>query len=688
MAARFEQFRGEVKAAMGELGPEVPAADRPQVEAYLSQLQASARQAARALGDPSATTVPATVAVDQPEQLATFFPQRLPRFVVGDAVPGLPSWRLVEPLGAGGFGEVWKAENPHGVERVSTFKFFLDAAARKRFTAIEAENLATIHRDAPTAGVVRLLGAEPGQDPPWLQFEYVAGGDLSSLADAWQKLPDAERVKRSLGVVRSLAKTVGHFHALGVVHRDLKPSNILLRPNPPAPFPGKEGGAGFSPSPPGGGVGVGSSDHQLVVADFGISKILPAGQGAVPTPTNSANQTIRAYTALYASPQQKKFLPADKRDDIFALGVLWYQLLRGDLTLERPGGEGWKKALAKLGVSDAAIHLLGRCWDDEPDERPTDGAELAALLDDLYLPLAEPIEPNPQKKPTVVAAHAVAKAQRKPGEEISFPLPHGLMMAFCWVPTGSAQLGSPKREQDAVSEQLGRRQKWLKFESEAHRGVFTTKGFWLGKYPVTQEEWHALMGDCPSHFQAGNGGAEKVKGLDTTRFPVENVSWDMCQEFLKKMNSLGGMEWVFGYPARFILPHENQWEYACRGGLGNQSAFYWGSDLNGTQANMDGTFPFGTVTKGPSKDLPTPVGNYAAQFPHPWGLCDLHGNVWEWCDNQYEQSSDRVMRGGSMGDVGRHCRAANRNWDVADRVNQNYGVRILLPGPLWSHAPA
>src|SRR5439155_8074559 len=133
----------------------------------------------------------------------------------------------------------------------------------------------------------------------------VGGGDLSRLPDSWKGLPDGERVKRVQGVVRTLAATAGHFHNLGVVHRDLKPSNVLLRPN-----------------------------GSLVIADFGISKIVPA-PSAVPTPVNASPATIKAYTAIYASPHQKKFLPADRRDDVYALGVIWYQLLRGDLTLER-----------------------------------------------------------------------------------------------------------------------------------------------------------------------------------------------------------------------------------------------------------------------------------------------------------------------------------------------------------------
>jgi serine/threonine protein kinase len=353
LQAGFDQFRDELADAMSDPRLKLPEGIRVQIEAYLSQFQASAKQAARHFGDPSATTVPATVSIDSAAELAAFLPQRPPRFTIGESVPGLPSWKLIEPLGAGGFGEVWKAENPDDDVPVAAFKFFIDSAARSRFTRVEAAALREIHRKAPHDGVVKLRQAEPLAEPPWLQFEYVSGGDLSRLSKAWEKLSNVERVKRIQVVIRTLATTAGHFHELGVVHRDLKPSNILLRKT--------------------------AAGHKLVIADFGISKIVLAG-GNASTPSGASLVTIRAYTPVYASPQQKRGLPADKRDDVYSLGVLWYQLLRGDLTLERPGGEGWKDELLELGVPSNDIALLNRCWDDKAEKRPSDGNELAKCL--------------------------------------------------------------------------------------------------------------------------------------------------------------------------------------------------------------------------------------------------------------------------------------------------------------------
>jgi formylglycine-generating enzyme required for sulfatase activity len=256
-------------------------------------------------------------------------------------------------------------------------------------------------------------------------------------------------------------------------------------------------------------------------------------------------------------------------------------------------------------------------------------------------------------------------------------------MVFCWIPPGTAQLGSPLAEQNAVAEQVGSRPDWLIAESEAKRGVYTTKGFWLGKYPVTQAEWHALTGQTPSWFQVGAGGADKVKGLDTTRFPVEQVSWDMIRGaggFLEKLNAVGGTEKVFGKVSTFALPHEDMWEYACRGDKGNQQPFYFGKELNGKQANIDGNYPFGTTAKGRYLERTTAVGSYEGVAPHPWNLCDMHGNVWEWCENLYDKTNERVLRGGSWNNFALGCRAAYRIRYAPDGLYGDVGFRVSVPG--------
>jgi formylglycine-generating enzyme required for sulfatase activity len=256
----------------------------------------------------------------------------------------------------------------------------------------------------------------------------------------------------------------------------------------------------------------------------------------------------------------------------------------------------------------------------------------------------------------------------KPGEVREFEIANGVKMEFCWIPAGKATLGSPKEEKERDSYEL---------EHE-----YETKGFLLGKHPVTQAEWKAVMGDNPSWFQPEGSGKDKLqkdKILDTSRFPVEEVSWDDCQEFLVLVNKRVGAAKVFGQAGKFVLPHEDEWEYACRGGKGNKQAFYFGNELNGTQANCDGNFPYGRDKKGDYKERPTEVGSYAKEHPHPWGLCDMHGNVWQWCENLCEKSKGRrALRGGAWHLDPAYCRAAYRGMpSPADRLNV-YGFRVCF----------
>jgi hypothetical protein len=159
-----------------------------------------------------------------------------------------------------------------------------------------------------------------------------------------------------------LAEIVGHAHRLEppIVHRDLKPANILV-----------QRAADGRPA--------------LRITDFGIGG-LAAGRAIEQTRLDSGRGQLQAtalrgaHTPLYASPQQKRGEPPDVRDDVHALGVIWYQLLTGDPAAGRPGGTRWPRRLQERGVAPAMIELLGACVEDGADDRPGDAAVLAAEL--------------------------------------------------------------------------------------------------------------------------------------------------------------------------------------------------------------------------------------------------------------------------------------------------------------------
>lgn len=254
------------------------------------------------------------------------------------------------------------------------------------------------------------------------------------------------------------------------------------------------------------------------------------------------------------------------------------------------------------------------------------------------------------------SAGGLAAEPPKPGAERDVEMSNGVKMRFCWIPAGKSTLGLKPGERTNLD------------TADLDAYPFETKGFWLGKYEVTQAEWEGVMGANPSHFRAGGEGAAKVRGLKTDRFPVEMVSFKDCQKFIEAAGVKG-----------LRLPHEDEWEYACRGGLGNKQAFYFGDEATSKQFNFDGGYGYHTKEKGPYLARTTAVGSYAKVAPHPWGLCDMHGNVWEWCSNVYTRNLERrCLRGGSWNNPGRAGRSAFRNGDYPDYASQTIGVRFCL----------
>ncbi len=203
--------------------------------------------------------------------------------------------------------------------------------------------------------------------------------------------------------------------------------------------------------------------------------------------------------------------------------------------------------------------------------------------------------------------------------------------------------------------------------------------FEVAIHTVTQGQWQAVMGNNPSCFARDGGGKDRVKDIvdaDLKQFPVEQVSWEDAQAFIQKLNE---KERSKGWTYR--LPSAAEWEYACRGGATSEAdcSFHFylekpTNDISSDQANFNGNFPFGNAPKGKYLERTTKVGSYK---PNKLGLYDMHGNVWQWCDNLYEEGgSARVLRGGCWNDFGSYCRAAFRNWYEPTYRHINLGFRL------------
>jgi len=203
--------------------------------------------------------------------------------------------------------------------------------------------------------------------------------------------------------------------------------------------------------------------------------------------------------------------------------------------------------------------------------------------------------------------------------------------------------------------------------------------FEIAVHTVTQGQWQQVMGKNPSQLSRTGSGRDRVKNIadeELKKFPVECVSWDDCQEFIKKLNE---QEKGKGYVYR--LPSVAEWEYACRGGASTEEEcsflFYFEkptNDISSKQANFDGNLPYGSGEKGPRVGMLTKVGSYP---PNKLGLYDMHGNVWQWTDSLWRPKElHRLNRGGSYGGDGYSCRAAFTHFNEPFYRSVYCGFRI------------
>ena len=192
----------------------------------------------------------------------------------------------------------------------------------------------------------------------------------------------------------------------------------------------------------------------------------------------------------------------------------------------------------------------------------------------------------------------------------------------------------------------------------------------MGSTEVTQAQWNKVIGNNPSSFKGDELPVYQIR-------PYEAV-W-----FCKRLSEMPEEKKA---GRKYRLPTEAEWEYACR--AGTMTPFNFGSQLNGRQANSDGTRPYGTDTKGPNLEKTSPVGTYPA---NAWGLYDMHGNVWEWCSDWYGEYPSgsvtdpsgpargwqRVYRGGDWRVDAVNCRSADRGCDPSIR-SRFIGFRVVM----------
>jgi formylglycine-generating enzyme required for sulfatase activity len=270
---------------------------------------------------------------------------------------------------------------------------------------------------------------------------------------------------------------------------------------------------------------------------------------------------------------------------------------------------------------------------------------------------------QPPRTPT-----ATIQKHRATNQFYEETLAENVRLRMMLIPAGQFMMGS--RESEESSRANERLQRSVSIET-----------FFLGKHPITQAQYEAVMGENPSFFK---------DEPDSSNHPVENVLWDKAIKFCDRLSKQTDKE--------YRLPSEAEWEYACR--ARTTTPFHFGETLDAKVANYNATFTYGRGQKGEYVGKTTPVGSF--KVANAFGLYDMHGNVWEWCEDDWHDTykdapsdgsawvesdrtgTGRLLRGGSWDSDPRYCRSAFRGDFTRFNFLYDVGFRVCCVPPRLS----
>ena len=582
-------------------------------------------------------------------------------------------YRLLEERGRGSFGEVWRARDEVTEAEVAVKIYIaLDKQGLKEFTEEFRVANALNHPNLLHADYYDIY-----ENRPFIVMPYCPQSTVSLVG----KMDEGKAWK----FLREVSSGLSYLHGKDIVHRDIKPDNIMQ-----------------------------DREGNFLISDFGISTRMRSTLRR--NSTREMSQKDIAGTIGYMAPELFTKKPESvKATDIWAMGASLYELLSGELPFMGQGGvmqlHGAEIPKIPESYSQDLREAVAACLAKDTWERPTAeqlqsyaeaklrGETPARLwksggVSEKREGQNETLKPEqeeagkPKGNQTVAISMENAARQPKKAEAGSGAREEGRKKKSGWiwgivllaVFAAGILLWQNKQSQAALNQII--RVGDVEFEMVyVEGGTFTMGGtseqgsdaesderpvhsvtlssFHIGKYEVTQGLWREVMGSNPSYNPSGDD------------YPVEDVSWEDCQEFIGKLNARTGLT--------FRLPTEAEWEYAARGGRKSRGYKYSGSNSIGDVAWYSGN----------SGNHMHPVGR---KSPNELGLYDMSGNVWEWCYDWYGDYTaeaqrnptgpvsgrTRVLRGGSFWSYARHCRVSSRiNSYPGSRFDFN-GLRLVL----------
>jgi eukaryotic-like serine/threonine-protein kinase len=610
-----------------------------------------------------------------------------------------------DKLGAGSFGSTYLAKDTRYLSFVKKVVVkHLQPPAGHFDTALKF-----FKREAEVLGK---LGSEHGQIPTlvdsfdednnfYIVQEWIDGDTLSSVLAYGKRLTQKDTIDLLIEILEPLK----FCHDEGTIHRDLKPANLMRR----------------------------RSDGKLVIIDFGA--VREVGQLTL-MPNGQERPGSIIWSKGYGSPEQCNGNPV-LASDVYAVGAIGIQAMTGlpPSMIITPFEEipRWLEVPDRSNATQEFTEILNQMLAFSPKARYYDAsAALEALrtitakypsadvnqtiivssvpIQQQSTALAPVITQPKTVAPTIeisqvpkfvnhagVLSQEVFKFETAKIEKVSMQkielvkrpgwffrkkeeqvtelveellewevkksygqaerfienLGEDIELEMVYIPEGSFMMGSEE------------------YESEKPRHVVMMPSFYMGKFQVTQEQYLQIMGTNPAEWQ-------------DAKLPVEQVSWNDSQVFCRKLSAKTGK--------KYRLPSEAEWEYACR--AKTDTPFYFGETISLDVLNYDGNQVYKSEMRGISRKKTTPVGSFPA---NSFGLYDMHGNVWEWCEDKWHENyqgaptdgsawisgdnndshSVRLLRGGSWLSDLVTCRSADRNRWSADNKDDNIGFRVV-----------